>query len=211
MSGWPQHAAPLELPAPMREALLAAYATPPRAYHSIAHVSALLRHYADVADSGGWAQPAEVYLAILYHDAIYEARRSDNEVRSAQLAVEAVGRWLPHGTVDVERVATLIGLTATHGQHAPGDFGSDARGDDTRRFLDCDMAILGAPPAQFDAYDRAIAAEYRHVPGWLFALNRRRFLKSLLARPRIFLDDGFHHRFDAQARNNLRRAVTTKR
>ena len=42
-------------------------------------------------------------------------------------------------------------------------------------------------------------------------LNRRRFLKALLARQRIFLDDGFHARFDAQARHNLRRAVTTKR
>ena len=73
------------------------------------------------------------------------------------------------------------------------------------------MAILGADPAAFDAYDRGIAAEYRHVPGWLYALNRRRFLKALLARQRIFLDDGFHARFDAQARHNLRRAVTTKR
>ena len=56
------------------------------------------------------------------------------------------------------------------------------------------------------------AAEYRgHVPGWLFRINRRRFLKSLLARPRIYLSDFFHERYDAQARSNLRRAVTSKR
>lgn len=211
MSGWPAHAAPLDLPAPMRESIEAAYVAPPRAYHSIAHVATLLQHYADVALDTGWAQPVEIYLAILYHDAIYDARQGDNEARSARLAVDAIGRWLPGAGVDVARVAGLIELTARHGHHAPDDFAADARGDDTRRFLDCDMAILGADAAQFDAYDRGIAAEYRHVPRWLYALNRRRFLKSLLARGRIFLDDGFHARLDAQARHNLRRAVTTKR
>jgi len=49
------------------------------------------------------------------------------------------------------------------------------------------------------------------VPAWLFKLNRRRFLKALLAKPRIFLSDWFHERLDAQARVNLRRAVTEKR
>ena len=83
---------------------------------------------------------------------------------------------------------------------------------DTCHFLDCDMAILGAAPEAFDAYDRAIAAEYRgHVPDWLFRINRRRFLKALLARPRIYLSDFFHARLDAQARANLRRVVTGKR
>ena len=64
----------------------------------------------------------------------------------------------------------------------------------------------------FDAYDRGIAAEYRgHVPGWLFKLNRRRFLKALLAKPRIYLSDFFHQRYDAPARANLRRAMNEKR
>jgi predicted metal-dependent HD superfamily phosphohydrolase len=45
----------------------------------------------------------------------------------------------------------------------------------------------------------------------LFAINRKRFLKGLLGRERIFLSDFFHDRLDAQARSNLRRAITTKR
>jgi predicted metal-dependent HD superfamily phosphohydrolase len=74
------------------------------------------------------------------------------------------------------------------------------------------MAILGAAPEVFDAYDRGIAAEYRgRVPAWMFRLNRRRFLKTLLAKPRIYLSDFFHVRYDAQARANLRRAVNEKR
>ena len=70
------------------------------------------------------------------------------------------------------------------------------------------MAILGAEPRAFDAYDRGIAEEYRgHIPGFLFRLNRKRFLKGLLARERIYLSDWFHQRYDAQARANLRRAI----
>lgn len=199
--------APLALPREQQAALEAAYATPARAYHNFQHVQEVLRHYDAVAAGPGWTQPAEVYLAVLYHDAIYEAGRRDNEARSAELAVEHIARWLPDRGINAARVAELIHLTARHGQFAPGDVDSDAA-----LFLDCDMAILGADPAAFDAYDRGIAAEYRgHVPGWLFKLNRRRFLKALLARGRIFLSDFFHERLDAQARINLRRAVTEKR
>jgi len=206
----PAHS-PLELPEPLHAALVEAYANPPRAYHSLDHIEALLRLYDEVAEGPGWTQPREVYLAMLFHDAIYDARRDDNEARSAVMAAAEIARWLPDAGIDIPRVVELIELTARHGQLVADDFPRDPRGDDTRRFLDCDMAILGAPPAAFDAYDRGIAAEYRHVPRWTYALGRRRFLKGLLARERIFLDDGFHARFDAQARHNLRRAVTTKR
>jgi predicted metal-dependent HD superfamily phosphohydrolase len=198
---------PLTVPPAQQSALEAAYAMPPRAYHNFSHVQEVLRHYDTVATGPGWQQPLEPYLAVLYHDAIYEAGRRDNEARSADLAVEHIARWLPDAGVDAARVAELINLTARHGTFVPGDVDRDAA-----LFLDCDMAILGAAPAVFDAYDRGIAAEYRgHVPAWLFKLNRRRFLKALLARERIFVSDFFHERYDAQARINLRRAVTEKR
>ena len=200
------------LPEGQMQALEAAYAQPPRAYHDIRHVAEVLRHYEEVSAGPGWVQPMEVRLAVLYHDAVYEPGRTDNEARSAAFAADQIARWLPAAGVETARVAELIELTARHGQLDPMQFGKTAVADDTRHFLDCDMAILGAEPAVFDAYDRAIAGEYRgHVPDWLFRINRRRFLKSLLARPRIFLSDYFHERLDARARANLRRAVTGKR
>jgi predicted metal-dependent HD superfamily phosphohydrolase len=198
---------PLPLPQDLLDAVQAAYAEPPRAYHNYAHVQEVLGHYEEVAHGPGWNQPEEVRLAVLYHDAIYEAGRKDNEARSAQLAIEHIARWLPDRGIDAARVAELINLTARHGALAPQDVDRDAS-----LFLDCDMAILAADPAAFAAYDRGIAAEYRgQVPGWLFKLNRRRFLKALLGKERIFLSDWFHQRLDAQARINLRRAVTEKR
>src|SRR5436190_6446236 len=136
------------LPPGMRTALEAAYAQPPRAYHSFAHVGEVLAQYDAVASGPGWMQPDEVFLAILYHDAVYEAGRRDNEARSAALAREAIARWLPGQGIDAARVAHLVEATARHGALSPETVDREAA-----LFLDCDMAILGAEPARFDAYD----------------------------------------------------------
>lgn len=197
---------PFALPPEQRAAIEQAYATPPRAYHDLRHVGEVLRHYAEVAEGPGWSRPNEAAFAILYHDAIYVAGSKENEARSAELAREQIARWWPG--VDADIVAQWIELTARHGTLSR----EEVTDEDARLFLDCDMAILGAEPAVFDAYDRGIASEYRGVvPGWLFAINRKRFLKGLLARERIYLSDFFHAKLDANARHNLRRAVTTKR
>ncbi|MFC6841734.1 HD domain-containing protein [Xanthomonas theicola] len=195
--------APLTLPAAQWTQLHAAYATPPRAYHHFGHVQAVLAHYAEVAAGVGWRQPREVYLAVLYHDAVYQAGRGDNEMQSARLAQAAIAQWLPDAGLDAARVAALIELTVHHGQLA-----ADAVDAEAALFLDCDMAILGAERAVFAAYDRAIAEEYRGVvPDRLYRRKRRAFLKTLLAQPRIFLSDRFHARYDAAARANLRQAI----
>ena len=198
----------IPLPEDMRAALRAAYASPPRAYHHFGHVESVLGHFDAVAGGPGWHRPREAWLAVLYHDAVYDAGRRDNEVRSAAMAADAIARWLPDEGLDVEHVVHLVELTARHGTLVPAGLGEGPDGDDRRHFLDCDMAILGADAVEFDAYDRAIAEEFRDaVPGWLYRLNRRRFLRGLLRRERIYLSDFFHARLDAAARGNLRRAL----
>src|SRR3546814_17108489 len=76
---------PLALPKEQLEALRAAYAEPPRAYHDFSHVTEVMRHYHLVAAGPGWRQPREVALAVLYHDAIYLPCKSDPDARSAAL------------------------------------------------------------------------------------------------------------------------------
>ncbi len=177
----------------------AAYGRPPRAYHSWTHVQEVFRHLASVPS---WKHPREVELAALFHDAIYEAGRSDNEAKSAELAASAIAQFIPNAGIDVPYVRRLIELTARHGK-----LDDEVLDDDARHFLDADMAILGSEPAAFDAYNAGIAKEYAHVPKLVFDFNRRRFLKKLLEAPRIFLSEFFHARFDAAARANLRRAL----
>src|SRR3546814_526155 len=111
---------PIKLPEDQFAALEAAYAKPPRAYHDCSHGREVWRHPAEVAAGLGWAQPAETFLAVLCHDAVYEAGGGDNEARSAELAVAEIAKWLPEASVDASRVAELIELTARHGQFEIG-------------------------------------------------------------------------------------------
>jgi predicted metal-dependent HD superfamily phosphohydrolase len=189
---------PVDLPEPLEHALEAAYGSPGRAYHDLEHVRDVLARFREVARDVGWTHPREAFVALLFHDAVYTAGAHDNEERSAELAREAIARWLPG--VDDERVARLIRLTARHGSLAPADVDGEAA-----LFLDCDMAILGSDAATYDAYERNIAREYAAVPVEQFRSGRRRFLERLLATERIFLSAYFHQRLDSAARANLRR------
>jgi predicted metal-dependent HD superfamily phosphohydrolase len=175
------------------QALANAYAEPRRAYHTAAHIADVLGWYDRVADAVRWDGSADVYAAIVFHDAIYVPGAHDNEARSAAWARDAGYS---------QRTAELIELTARHGRLAPDDVDHDAA-----LFLDCDMAILGSEPAAFAAYDAAIAFEYQHVPGEAYRAGRRRFLAGLLANPRIFLSGFMHAELDARARSNLAAAL----
>jgi len=201
------HPTSILLPAEMWAELEAAYQAPPRAYHNIHHVHEVAAHYEHVATSAGWQQPKEVYLAVLYHDAIYQAGRKDNEARSAEMAVASVAKYLGDECIDTAKLAALIELTARHGHLEPDGFDND-----TKHFLDCDMAILGSEPEQFLAYDKAIASEYRgKLPGWMFQFYRRKFLRGLLDSRRIYLSDLFFASHEAKARANVEQLLKKPR
>lgn len=184
----------MRAPSPETLALLAHhYSEPHRAYHNANHITEVLGWFDLVTDDVGWQAPRDVYDAILFHDAIYDAHAKDNETRSAELA-------LAHGCSP--RTAELIALTALHGKLTRAELDQDAA-----LFLDCDTAILGAAPEAFDAYDRGIAAEYASVPPELYRQGRGAFLRMMRERERLFLTEYFHTRLDGAARANLDRAL----
>lgn len=184
--------------------LAEAYAEPPRGYHHLGHVDEVLAWYDWAGERVAWQRPREVFLATLFHDAVYVPGARDNEVRSAALATEVLAGRAACGAlpelrgIDVARVAELIALTARHGQLAPGDVD-----DEAARFLDCDLAIVAAEPARYRRYTQEIATEYRALPAAAYREGRRTFLAGLAARPRLFLSDLFHQALDARARENL--------
>jgi predicted metal-dependent HD superfamily phosphohydrolase len=197
-----QPPAGLLLPPGLWDAVRDAYGSPGRVYHTLDHVAEMGARFAEVAAAVGWQRPHEIFLALLFHDAVYAAGMPDNEARSAELARHEIARWLPAQPLDLGRIDRLIRLTARHGALAAGELDPEAA-----LFVDCDMAILGADPARFDAYDAAVAVEFAGLPPDWYRAGRRRFLLRLLAAPRIFWSDYFHARLDAAARANLDRAL----
>jgi predicted metal-dependent HD superfamily phosphohydrolase len=191
---------PFSLPLALEQALRAAYAVPARAYHSFAHVTEVLEHFASARSL--FHDPVSVALAVLFHDAIYEPGRADNEAASAELAATLISAHLPRLTVDLARVQELILLTARHGRLSPDEVDADAA-----LFLDCDMAILGAPWPRFQQYEQAIATEYAALPRELYQAGRERFVRGLLGREVIYLSEPFRARFEQPARSNLERSI----
>lgn len=184
-----------------RAALRARYAEGHRAYHTEAHIRAMLAGLAELGPAV--AHPAAVELAIWYHDAVYDPAAADNEAGS-----EALLRAEMAGLADealLSHAGLMIRLSAAHAL-APDV--PDAWREDCALFLDLDMAVLGAAPALYAGYERGIAAEYVPVHGEaVYRQGRAAFLRATLARPRVFLTERFHAALDARARANMAAAL----
>lgn len=171
------------------------YSETQRAYHNLHHVMECLELLDETRALA--RRPAEIELAIWFHDAIYDPRRHDNEQRSADWAQRALRKAGASDAV-VERVVNLV-LVTRHDQ-APTDA-------DQELMLDIDLGILGARPSRYNEYERQIRAEYRHVPTPTFKAVRRRLLETFLARPHLYHTAWFRERRERQARSNLERAL----
>jgi predicted metal-dependent HD superfamily phosphohydrolase len=179
----------------LREIARALYDASPRAYHNWEHVEACLRELASVR--GQCDRPDLVEIALWFHDAVYDPRRSDNEARSAD-AAKAGMREEGFGDADIAIVRRLI-LNTRHAE-------TPATGDG-KLIADIDLAILGQPADVFAAYEAAIRREYAHVSDADFAAGRAAALQKFLERRAIYYTDVFRERYDQVARGNLTRAI----
>jgi predicted metal-dependent HD superfamily phosphohydrolase len=175
--------------------LTAAYSEPQRHYHTVAHVEACLAELDQV-----WCRAVrlnEVRWAVLFHDAIYDPRRQDNEARSADWACKVMGE-LQRPEEEKERVRRMILATAHTGE---------PRTPDEALLLDVDLSILGADEAAFDAYDHAVRAEYAWVPADQYRKGRAAILRSFLDRERLYHTAPCRRCCENAARGNIRRAL----
>ncbi|MFE4976683.1 hypothetical protein ACFRAR_31845 [Kitasatospora sp. NPDC056651] len=179
-------------PGPYGRELLRRWAQPWRRYHTVAHLRAVLGHVDELA--GHAADPDAVRLAAWFHDAVYRPDRTENEERSAALAVRALtAAGLPAERVaEVER---LVLLTAGH-DPAPGD-------RDGEVLCDADLAVLGGTPEAYAAYAAAVREEYGFVPEPDFRAGRAAVLRHLLALPALYRGPVARDRFTAAALANL--------
>jgi predicted metal-dependent HD superfamily phosphohydrolase len=172
--------------------LAEAYGQPGRSYHNLDHVSSVL---AEVEAQARRARdPAALRFAAWFHDAVYDPRAADNEERSATWAERVLGE-MGVTRPTAEAVRRLILLTKSH-RAGPDDA-------DGHILLDADLAVLGAPVAEYRAYSRAIRQEYAWVPEDAYRAGRGRVLRSFLARERIYLTPAAMAALEGPARRNL--------
>ena len=180
------------------------YAEPQRGYHDWRHIETLLTLFEETKPL--LSNPTAVLYAVLFHDAVYDPTRTDNEDRSADLLRTSLA-----GTLDAPTLEQAVSLILATKKHVVPEGLDDGRGSDAAIFLDMDLSILGADEQRFDAYEDEIRTEYGHVPEEQFRAGRTRVLEAFASRDRLYLSDWGYARFEAQARRNIGRSLSRLR
>ncbi len=180
-------------------ALLATYSEKHRHYHTVEHIDHCLHELDTEIELA--SEPAEVELAIWFHDAVYNSHRSDNEEKSAELACELLRRH----RVESERIARVHAHIMATRHEAP------ATTPDSQLVVDIDLSILGGSEEAYARFEENVRKEYRWVPSVIFRRKRAEILESFLARPTIYSTKPFRARYEAQARRNLEFAIAALR
>lgn len=154
-----------------------------RVYHGLGHLIRVVEAIDEVVHeaapgSASIEDRGAVVAAAVFHDAVYEPGRVDNEAASAALAARELVT-LPAWTAErAGRVATMIEHTA---DHRPCDDKPDCA-----VLLAADIAVLAAPPARYAEYCTGVRREYAHVDDVAWAAGRSTVLRNFLRRDTIF-------------------------
>ena len=171
----------------------AAYADPGRHYHCEDHLDHCLAQLEAVS---GLPEHERRLLrwALLWHDAVYDPRRDDNEEKSAVLAHREL-TGCGAASADALEVARLIRLTKNHHVEYGDRLGA--------LLVSIDLSILGSDPDRYRAYVEAVRHEYAHVPDTAWHAARAKVLESLLKADPIYPDPNYCSRLELQARRNI--------
>ena len=166
------------------------YGEKSRHYHTMTHIEDLLFQLIPV--KGLFRNWHVVVFAIVYHDIIYKASRTNNEDKSAELAVERLNSIVFPSDL-IERCREFILATK---RHEPVDREIDL-------FTDADLAILGSDPNSYQLYARQIRKEFAIYPDFVYKSGRKKVLLHFLQMPYVYKTIYFRDKYEVAARRNL--------
>ena len=150
-----------------QEEILERWSEPHRAYHGLAHLTDLLTQIKRHVELT--VREREILtLAAIFHDIIYNPRRSDNEAQSADLFLNSVA--MDKDNADIQEIATIIRDTK---DHVPSTHLSTI-------FSHMDMDVVRRPYEELLKWEAGIRHEYKHVPGIAYVVVRARFLGQMI-------------------------------
>lgn len=171
------------------EEIETAYSEPKRYYHNMNHLQFMLREMTLIEDI--LEHPDSFKFSIFYHDIVYNAKRKDNEKKSAELAQE---RLAEIEFPQIEKVKKQIEATAQHA--SSGD-------NDINFLLDIDLGILGQESSVYWEYTKNVRKEYSMYPYFLYKKGRKSVILHFLKMEQIYSTAYFHAKYESQARLNL--------
>lgn len=171
------------------------YSDKKRHYHTLEHLDNLLIRLMDVKDE---IQDWDALLFTLYyHDIIYDALKSDNEEKSAELAEKRMKQM----AVPVEKITLCkeqILATKSHLKSADSD---------TNYFTDADLSVLGQSWENYSLYAENVRKEYSIYPDIVYIPGRKKVLTHFLSMESIFKTDFFYRKFEWQAKQNMQKEM----
>jgi predicted metal-dependent HD superfamily phosphohydrolase len=179
------------------------YAESTKHYHSLQHLRECSDLFELVRDLA--THPAEVEMALWFHDAIYNTASHDNEAQSAQWARAELSKA---GVLSekIDRIQSMI--MATCHTALPVTI-------DECLLVDIDLAILGSSTERFAEYEQQIRTEYNFVPEPIFNQKRQEILQGFLdrcssgdaSRSTIYSTKYFQDKLELRARDNIKRSI----
>lgn len=176
------------------KSMLKHYSEQSRFYHSRSHLEHCLAQF-DEARSA-IPDPDAVEIALWFHDVIYDPFACDNELKSAELFMQKLGRQ-----IDPDRAELIHRLImATVHDRLPGCINAAF-------VVDIDLSSFALPWKEFEEDSAAIRREYEHLPDEEFYAKQYRFLHGLASRETLYSTPYFKERKESLARENLTRRL----
>lgn len=173
------------------------YSSDDRYYHNLNHINSCILLFVDHFHKLNITAYEEIYLAIVFHDAIYNTHDKQNEFNSSILFKSVSGSF-DLGLRQINRVSNMIKLTGTHSHN------NHQATVDEKVVLDIDLSSLGAENYKdFNRDTDNIRKEYSWVPDELFAQKRIELLKQFLAKDKIYYTELAISLFEENARRNI--------
>ena len=176
--------------------LALAYDESHRYYHTQQHLKECMVLLDKFEDK--FIKPAEVKLALYFHDIVYDPKSNTNEIESSAHAVNFL-RSINAPVSLQQRIHDLVMMTVNH---TP-----PARDYDAYLMIDIDLAILGSEPDRFKEYQSQIRKEFKHVDRHEFIQARNEFLKKFLDYDTIFHTPYFRGHYERSAKENITKLI----
>lgn len=170
-----------------------------RHYHTMQHIDEVVTFCLLMATEEN--NKTALLLAAIFHDIVYDTRRSDNEEASALVAAGYLAFLLrADDALDTFHTVERLILGTRDHQADPDD-------RDACVLYDADLLRLSS--AEHLLWTTQVRLEYSWVPNDVFYRERGKILKTFLQREHIYALPSVRYAYEAAARRNIHKYIET--